>query len=64
MVIVVHRRCGHGAVGTGKVGDGGCACEMVERDDRNDEQYEDDKGDEDVDEFVDARAAVEGDVGV
>jgi hypothetical protein len=35
---------------------------MVQRDDRNDKQDEDDERDEDVDEFVDARAAVEGNV--
>jgi hypothetical protein len=37
---------------------------MVECDDRNDEQDEDNECDEDIDEFVDARTAIEGDVGV
>jgi hypothetical protein len=35
------------------------AGEMIQGDDWDDEQYEDDKGDEYVDEFVNARAAVE-----
>lgn len=36
--------------------------QMIHCHDGDDEQDEDDKGDEDVDELVDARAAVEGDV--
>ena len=42
----------------------GSTCELVHSDDGDDQETEDDHGNENVDEFVDAGAAVEGDVGV
>jgi hypothetical protein len=64
VIVIVYRRCRHGAIRTSEIGDGGRAGEVVECDDRNDKQDEDDECDEDVDKFVDARAAVKRDVGV
>lgn len=41
-----------------------CIGELVHCDDGDDEQGENDNGDEYVDELVDARGAVKGDVGI
>ena len=40
------------------------AGELVHGNDRNDKETEDDECNEDIDEFIDAGAAVEGDVGI
>jgi hypothetical protein len=61
-IIVLHRRRRHCSIARSKiseVGDGRCAGQMVQRDDRYNQQDEDDESDEYVNQFIDASAAVE-----
>ena len=58
VVVIINGRRRHCAVVLGEVGNGRGAGEMVQGNDRDDEENEDDKSNENVDEFVDARGAV------